>query len=94
MYLCIFLVSSPQKYSIHYDGDAEPSEYYSKDGRAKVGYANGDTFDGELVDGQKHGNGQYVWKVLAVPHSLSLCISLWLFISAVIIGRKGGEGHL
>jgi len=50
------------KYSIHYDGEEEPAEYYSKAGKARVTYANGDTFEGELADGRKHGKGVYVWK--------------------------------
>eukprot|EP00486_Rosalina_sp_Unknown_P003483 CAMPEP_0201568190 /NCGR_PEP_ID=MMETSP0190_2-20130828/9137_1 /ASSEMBLY_ACC=CAM_ASM_000263 /TAXON_ID=37353 /ORGANISM="Rosalina sp." /LENGTH=208 /DNA_ID=CAMNT_0047989041 /DNA_START=85 /DNA_END=711 /DNA_ORIENTATION=- len=50
------------KYSIHYDGDEEPSEHYTKDGKAKVQYANGDTFEGDFVDGKKTGQGIYFWK--------------------------------
>eukprot|EP01083_Nonionella_stella_P192000 710133_1 len=52
------------KYSIHYEGEEEASEYYTKDGKAKVTYANGDTFEGELTDGQKNGKGIYFWKEL------------------------------
>eukprot|EP00484_Ammonia_sp_Unknown_P022237 CAMPEP_0197041964 /NCGR_PEP_ID=MMETSP1384-20130603/18435_1 /TAXON_ID=29189 /ORGANISM="Ammonia sp." /LENGTH=201 /DNA_ID=CAMNT_0042472987 /DNA_START=64 /DNA_END=669 /DNA_ORIENTATION=+ len=52
------------KYSIHYEGDEEASEYYTKDGKATVQYANGDTFEGDLVNGSKHGKGVYTWKAL------------------------------
>eukprot|EP00483_Globobulimina_turgida_P000386 UN00386 len=50
------------KYSIHYEGDEDVSEYYTKDGKAKVMYANGDTFEGEYIDGKKNGKGIYFWK--------------------------------
>lgn len=50
-----------QKYSIHYEGDEEPSEYYTKDGKAAVSYANGDSYNGDLVDKKKHGKGKYTW---------------------------------
>eukprot|EP00485_Elphidium_margaritaceum_P007378 CAMPEP_0202688160 /NCGR_PEP_ID=MMETSP1385-20130828/3687_1 /ASSEMBLY_ACC=CAM_ASM_000861 /TAXON_ID=933848 /ORGANISM="Elphidium margaritaceum" /LENGTH=199 /DNA_ID=CAMNT_0049343061 /DNA_START=113 /DNA_END=712 /DNA_ORIENTATION=- len=50
------------KYSIHYEGDEEAVEYYTKDGKATVQYANGDTYTGELTDGKKSGKGVYVWK--------------------------------
>eukprot|EP01084_Bolivina_argentea_P277362 473488_1 len=57
-----------QKYSIHYDGDEEASEYYTKDGKAKVMYSNGDTFDGELIEGKKNGKGIYCWKELKATY--------------------------
>ena len=57
-----------KKYSIHYDGDEEASEYYTKDGKAKVQYANGDTFEGEFADGKKTGKGKYFWKELGATY--------------------------
>eukprot|EP00483_Globobulimina_turgida_P000005 UN00005 len=56
------------KYSIHYEGDEEASEYYTKDGKAKVMYANGDTFEGEFMDGKKNGKGVYFWKDLQATY--------------------------
>jgi len=48
------------QYSVLYDGEEEACEYLNKDGKAKVTYPNGDTFEGNFVNNSR-SNGTYTF---------------------------------
>jgi len=48
-------------YQVHYDGEEEPEEFLTKDGKAKISYPNGDVYEGTYLNGLRHGDGSYVF---------------------------------
>jgi len=51
-------------YSVLYEGQEETVEYLTEDGKAKVCYGNKDVYNGEYVNGLRHGNGMYEYNEL------------------------------
>lgn len=71
------------EYTLKYEGDDTVYKFVSKDGTAKVTYANKDTYEGDFKDGKKHGKGTYMYN-----QGASQYIGDW------VAGKKQGQGIL
>lgn len=49
------------EFQVLFEGDEEPIQFITKDGKGKATYPNGDTYEGVYLNGMKNGEGTYIY---------------------------------
>lgn len=83
------------EYSVCYD-DGERANWVKRSGKAKVTYANGDSYEGEYNgQGLRHGRGTYTWNTSAMEaYAEEETAPIMRYKGLYVFGKKQGSGHM